>query len=86
MILILYNKEPPPKKYHCSFFFRGMSGSGGLGLGVWGGFTWTLNVCRIIAFYYRYWVIILLAFEGLGRVKVNLSLSCSYRDVCSLYA
>ena len=29
------------------------------------GTTWTLKVCRIIAFC-RYWAIILLTFEGLG--------------------
>ena len=29
-------------------------------------YTWTLKVCRIIAFY-RYWASILVTFEGLGK-------------------
>ena len=40
------------------------SGCVGLGFGVWG-FTWTPKVCRIIAFY-RFWAIILPTFGGLG--------------------
>ena len=38
-------------------------------LGDVGWSTWTPKVCRIIAFY-RFWAIILPTFEGLGRVML----------------